>query len=126
MLAAVAILGVLLAAVSQLLITTTAQQQVMQRRMLAATEVANVMEDISVLSYAETTEKRLAEISLSPAVRKSLPRAKLQLRLRRDESLPAAKRIAIELSYGRDGRKTQTAKLTTWKYRIARAPQESP
>ena len=91
MLAAAAVVGVLLAFVSQLLISTAVQQQSAERRMLATSELSNVAERLAMLTYEETTGERLGNIELSPAIRAMLPDAKLSFEIHQQTDAIAAK-----------------------------------
>lgn len=121
-LAAAAVVGVLIAFVSQMLIATATQQQKAERRALAAHELSNVTERIAMLTYAETTLERLAVIGLSPTVAATLPDAELAFDIdEADEDIPA-KRVTIAIAWanGKD-ETTRPLQLIVWKHQHAEA-----
>ena len=117
MLAAAAIVGVLMAFVSQLLISTAAQQQSAEHRMLAAGELSNVAERLAMLTYEETTHERLGNIELSPSMLAVFPDASLSFEIQQQLDGIAIKRIDVVMTL-EDGERdfNRPLQLSVWKF----------
>ena len=117
MLVAVVVMTALLVVLAQFLGTVSQQRRIAARRLLAVEEAANAMEQAAALAYSELTPEKLQAIRLSQQGRRSLPQAKLTVRVTDEPGPPIAKRIAIELSWqNRAGQTGKPVRLTTWKY----------
>ena len=120
-LAAAAIVGVLIAFVSQFLIVTAAKQQATDRRALAMHEISNVAQRIAMLSYEETTLERLQRSELSPGAVAALPAAELSFEIEseqddEDEDVPA-KRIGVSMTWtGSNDEPARPVRLVIWKH----------
>ena len=93
------------------------ERRASERRQRAMLEVANVMERITAYPFGEVTPELAQRMTLSRAVRQSLPDSELAVQVAESQPGPgrAAKRIAITLRWrGRDGEWAAPVRLTSW------------
>ena len=93
------------------------ERRAAERRQRATLEVANLMERITAYDFDEVTPELARRMTLSTALRQSLPDSELAIDI--DQSKPApgrsARRIAIKLRWrGRDGDWVAPVRLTSW------------
>ena len=88
-----------------------------ERRQRAIVEVGNLMERITAHPFEEVTPQLAARMTLSPAVRQSLPESELAIDVAGSEpgAGRTARRIAIRLRWrGPGGEWAAPVRLTTW------------
>ena len=116
--------GVLLAATAflclQTLAATTAARRVEGRRQTALFEASNLMERLAARPWAELTTEGVKGATLGEEARRTLPGARLDVRVDDETSEPAAKRITVSITYdGPGGEPARPARLVAWRYRAA-------
>jgi type II secretory pathway pseudopilin PulG len=117
LLVAVVMLTVLLAILAQLLGVLAAQRRRSARRQLATEAVANAMERLAALEYAELEPQLVRQVQLPRDVQRSLPAARLTVEVTPEATQPASKRIQVELSWqNRAGQTNRPVRLTAWRY----------
>lgn len=115
---ALAITAAMLAAVAQALVGLGRTRQGGQQRTLAIQETANLMEAIQARSWNGASQNELAELQLSEAFQRMVPRARLSVKVTSIDEPVAARRIAIAITVADTvDRDTTLSSLTAWKYR---------
>jgi hypothetical protein len=103
------LLGTVFATVVPLLRLTAVEQNAADCRQLAAEELANLAERLSLEPWESITAESVAGRQLSDEAKRKLPKARLQSSLQLEEGPPPAKRISLELSWEDRGGKTTAA-----------------
>ena len=101
------------------------ERRASERRQRAMLEVANMMERITAYPFADVTSDLASRMTLSPAVRQSLPDSELAVDVADSQPGPgrSAKRIAITLRWrGRDGEWVAPVRLNSWIERLTEKP----
>jgi hypothetical protein len=101
------------------LVSRARQQRAIDCRELAVAEAANLMEQLTSLSWNDLTRERLAPLKLSDSIRQSIPAATLAVMVEPSVDKPDAKRISIQIEYsGPSGQAVRPVRLTSWVYRV--------
>ncbi len=113
--------AMLTAALSLALATLSAmakQRQAAELRQHAMEMAENVLERSTNVPWRELTTERLARLGAETNAERQLPEGQLELGLTEQSGPPAAKRIALELSWRPGATKDRrTLRLATWIYR---------
>lgn len=118
----VMVAAVLLAAAgvvcAQMLALSAASSRTAELRRLAARETANVMERVMALPVDDLTPDAVARIQLSESAKKTLPDAKLAIRLDRETAAaPPATRITVELTWKAHAEEpSPPTRLLAWRF----------
>ena len=116
-LVALAVLGVAAALLGQLLGEVAQQRRAADRQSVAWQEAANLLEQLSVIPFAELTPERAASVGLSELARQHLPDARLEIAVTSAPSEPPAKEIRVALRWqDRSGRYGVPVQLTAWRH----------
>jgi len=116
-LVALAVLGVAAALLGQLLGEVAQQRRAADRQAGAWQEAANLLEQLSVIPFAELTPERAARVGLSDLARQHLPDARLEISLTSATSEPSPKQIQVSLRWrDRSGRYGAPVQLTAWRH----------
>ncbi len=109
------LLAVLLALSVQILSLMAVERRHVEHRAIALAEAANIAERVSTMPFDEIDEARLAEIDLSPEVRKLLPDAQATLDVAEETGPVPGKRVRVEIVWtGAGGRRESPVRLTHW------------
>ena len=112
------LLAVAMVVALQLLGWVALERRAAERRQWAIQEVANVMEHFTARGWENATLDQAKAIQLSKPAREVLPDAELMVAVTTPESVPATKRISVELKWrNRAGEFDAPVRLTTWLYR---------
>lgn len=116
--AAAAILAAALSLALATLGATAKQRQAADLRQRAMELAENVLERATNVPWRELTAERLAQLGADSGSERQLPEGQLNLVLTEQAGPPAAKRIALELSWRPGAAKDRrTLRLATWIYR---------
>ena len=119
---ALAITAVAMALFAQILVAAAAQRRIAEQRRIALTEVANRLEQASLLAWDEITQERLEQLPLSAAA-EILPEAELAAIVSDEPGTPRGRRIRIELSWtNAAGQRQPPVSLTYWRFGKEDAP----
>ena len=119
---ALAITAVAAALFAQILVATAAQRRVAEQRRIALAEVANALEQTSLLAWDEITPQRLEQLPLSSAA-EILPQAELAAIVSDEPGPPRGRRIRIELSWtNAAGVRQPPMALARWRFAEEEAP----
>jgi hypothetical protein len=101
------------------LVSRARQQRAIDSRELAVAEAANLMEQLTSLSWNDLTRERLAPLKLSDNIRQAIPAAALAVAVEPSVDKPDAKRISIQIEFpGPAGQAVRPVRLTSWVYRV--------
>jgi type II secretory pathway component PulJ len=123
--------GVLLAALlglgAKMLQAQGRQQRVLRQRLVAAEELANLMERLTARPWPRLTAEAAADLQLSPEARLALPEARCDIQIIEQAKPVAGKRIAVVLHWpDHNGHSEQRVQLVAWKYRDSEAVEAGP
>jgi type II secretory pathway pseudopilin PulG len=111
---AVTLVAIALAGVSQLLLLASRQQRIVESRRLAQREAGNVMERVMIRRDGELTADKLAEITVSPETRASLPSATLNIRVTPTEEATTSM-IRVEVGWVERTGQAQQVEISAWR-----------
>jgi hypothetical protein len=117
-----ALVAVLLTITLRLLGIAAIERRAAEKRAIAIEEVAGAVERARALDWEETTQDRLAKISVSPALPNLLPGAKLSWSLETSADGPPAKIVRAELTWNGPTAGTTPARLSYWVFAPAAGP----
>jgi hypothetical protein len=121
--AALAVLGVLIALVAQMQVTALAARRGAQRRAVALQAAANVAERSQAVPWVQWTDEGLAQAGLDAGLAESLPDARLKLMVVPSDGGPVARRLDIEISWpSASGAPEPPVRLSHWAFA---PPQEA-
>jgi len=102
----------------QMLMASASARRNAELRRLATREASNVMEQVMALRADELTAMAADRIELSDEAKRSLPDAKLAIRLDRETGDgPPATRVTVELSWkSRAGEPAPPIRLLAWRF----------
>jgi hypothetical protein len=114
--AAAAIMALLLATSLQMLHALTVYERAGDRRAFAQQAIAAAAEQAAGMPWAELSPDSPPKVGIPEPLQKHLPNAKLTVSVA-EETAPAAKRIALELTWSDPrGREIKPLRLTTWAF----------
>ena len=93
------LLAAMVAVSLEMLAVTAAQRRAIDKRVIALTEAANVAERIATLPWDRITPEGLADVELSPAAQKKLPRGVLKLAVEPAAAGLPARRVDVEITW---------------------------
>ena len=94
-------------------------QQGIDLQRLAQSEAANLLEEVSRMPYEKITAESVRGLSLSEAVRRELPQAKVIAEVANQSGEPVGKKLSVEIQWlPGPGRKSPPCRLVTWVYPI--------
>ncbi len=112
---AIVLAAAVLAGSAQTLTIVAHQRRNLDRSMMAQREVANIMEEASVIPWDKLTKGELSSLQLSTECKVVLPDA--QLRIEVVESADEARQIEVEIDWiTPDGQRGEPVALATWRY----------
>ncbi len=97
--AAAALLAVLATVCLRMFAFSALERRTAQRRAVAMQEVANTVERVAALPWAQITSERLAQIELSPNVQQILPGGALKLSVEPSATGPPARKVRVEITW---------------------------
>jgi len=104
----------------QTLAATAAARRAGGRRQTALFEASNLMERLAARPWAELTAEGVKGMSLGDEAKRTLPGARLDVRVDDETSEPAARRITLSITYdGPGGNPARPVRLVAWRYRAA-------
>lgn len=117
LLVALVILAAAMALVVRVVATAADQRRETARRRTAVQEAANVLERIVARPWEEIDETQLDDVRLSPHAVEALPGAKLKVKVAEDAGRPAARRVAVTLTWNAHGDEAAAStQLVGWKF----------
>ena len=118
---AVAMMAVLMAVAMKGLTAISAQRQALAHRETALREAANLAERLWGRPFDELTAEKLASVRISDEAAAALPDATVKIDVAPRAADPAAKRVAIELSWlDSTGLPQRPVRVVFWKHRTDR------
>lgn len=113
------LLAVLIAIVLQALGAIAAERRATEKRTAALAEAANIMEQVTSLSWREIDESRLNAIATSPSLEKIAPGLNLKVGLEPVSSSPPAKHVWVNISWPNNaGRMEAPVRLDYFAYAL--------
>ncbi|HUE73290.1 MAG TPA: type II secretion system protein [Pirellulaceae bacterium] len=114
---ALAVVSAATVLLAQILFAAANQQRVHEQRRVALAEVANRLEQASIVPWTELSKERLEPSSLSPAAQAVLPGAKLTATVSDESGELRSRRIRIELSWtNAAGERLPPVTLACWRF----------
>ena len=115
--AAGVLLAMILGICAQFFRATAAQRRGLEARRLALQEVANLMERLCALPWAEVDAEAVRPIELSEEARQAIPDGEVGIDVVQPDDDPSAKRITVVLSWRpQPGQPPRCVRLAAWKY----------
>lgn len=118
MIVAIILLGTVMTIVVPTLGWMSVQNGLALQREEALQGLHNLMDDLTTRPYSDLTPEAAKKVELSPALKRQLPGAKLQVQIEEvpgGKSEPNRKRIHVELGWNqRNGQPLAPMRLTAW------------
>lgn len=124
MLATSVLLGTIMVVTVPTLGWIAREQRAGLRHQQALAEASNIMERLAAEPWEQVTSETLSKTPLSAHVRQQLPGAQLSVALHVPAGMPAAKQIALELSWSdQTGKQVAPLRLSAWIYKQQKSGQ---
>jgi prepilin-type N-terminal cleavage/methylation domain-containing protein len=114
---AMVVLAAAIVAVAQLMAAVATRRLASERETVAQQEVANLMERVFIVPWAELSEENVAGFQLSETCQQRLPEPKLDISVKSAAGSPAGRQVRVELTWmDSGGQSRRSAGLTAWRY----------
>jgi hypothetical protein len=121
--AALVLLGFIMALTVQLLTGVGVQRRAAERRVWALAAAENTIDRVSGLPWKSLDEASLSALKLDEATASRLPSGRLSVAVAEVAGVPPSKRLTVEVRWkGRSGEDERPVRLTTWVYQKGDQP----